>query len=357
MFRLIGNALIFFICALIQFNIFGITQINIVIMLIAFIISVMGINMRNTLIYKVCISIYLITCLFTTLLIPYIPVMLWIVTVTKINFINILAIFNIIIIVRSCNHTLLFYIVIVSALTIFISHILTKLDELTNKLKLLRDSSREHEIFIEEKNLELLKRQDAEIYTATLKERNRIARDIHDNVGHILTRSILQTGAIKTINKDENLAEPLNTLHDTLNTAMTNIRESVHDLHDESIDLKSAVSEIIKNIDKIKITFDYDMGKNIPRNIKYCFINVVKESINNTIKHSNADTINIILREHPGFYQLLIEDNGKNININHQNGIGLGNIQDRVNSLGGNMKISTDKGFGLLISIFKERNN
>lgn len=45
--------------------------------------------------------------------------------------------------------------------------------------------------------------QDYEIYLATLKERNRIAREIHDNVGHMLTRSILQLGALSVINKDE----------------------------------------------------------------------------------------------------------------------------------------------------------
>ena len=173
----------------------------------------------------------------------------------------------------------------------------------------------------------------------------------------MLTRSILQIGAIKTINKDEMLAEHLNNLHDTLGTAMTNIRESVHDLHDESIDLRNAILDIINPIKGPDITFDYDMSKNIPKNIKYCFISVVKEAINNTIKHSNADKINIILREHPGFYQLLIEDNGKNININYQSGIGLGNIEDRVKSLNGNIKILTDDGFKILISIVKERAN
>ena len=58
-------------------------------------------------------------------------------------------------------------------------------------------------------------RQDYEINLATLNERNRIARDIHDNVGHLLTRSILQIGALLTIYKDNTIKEGLNSIKDT----------------------------------------------------------------------------------------------------------------------------------------------
>ena len=44
-----------------------------------------------------------------------------------------------------------------------------------------------------QKNKDLLEKQDYEIHVATLKERNRIAREIHDNVGHMLSRSLLQS--------------------------------------------------------------------------------------------------------------------------------------------------------------------
>ena len=62
-----------------------------------------------------------------------------------------------------------------------------------------------------------------DIHAATLKERNRIAREIHDHVGHMLSRSILQLGAILAINKDEKLDIPLRGLKDSLDTAMNNI--------------------------------------------------------------------------------------------------------------------------------------
>lgn len=245
------------------------------------------------------------------------------------------------------------YIIILCLICALFQYEIHRSDGLKNELKALRDNSKEHEMIVEEKNRTLRENQDAKIYMATLKERNRIAREIHDNVGHMLTRSILQVGAIKTINQNEALVSALDDLHGTLNTAMTSIRSSVHDLHDESIDLYSAISEIIAGIDGLDITFDYDMGENIPKDIKYCFISVTKEALNNILKHSNATKMDILVREHPGFYQLQIQDNGTNIKLEPEHGIGLTNIKDRVKSLNGNLKISTDSGFKILISIIK----
>ena len=95
-----------------------------------------------------------------------------------------------------------------------------------------------------ERNQALIEKQNADIHAATLSERNRIAREIHDNVGHMLTRSLLQVGALKVIAGDDSLDEPLTELQNTLNTAMTNVRTSVHDLHDDAIDLESTLWEI-----------------------------------------------------------------------------------------------------------------
>ena len=71
-----------------------------------------------------------------------------------------------------------------------------------------------------------------------MQERNRIAREIHDNVGHMLTRAILLLGAVKTINQDQKITDSLTLLEDTLTQTMDNIRSSVHNLHDNSIDLQ-----------------------------------------------------------------------------------------------------------------------
>ena len=229
----------------------------------------------------------------------------------------------------------------------------SKLLEAEDRLHKLRDESMENSILYKLRNDELIERQNYEINVATLRERNRIAREIHDNVGHMLTRAILQTGALKVIVRDEDVKKQLEDIGDTLNTAMDNVRTSVHDLHDESVDMKKAVGEIISAFPGLDIELSYDMGINIGNNIKYSFIAIIKEALNNTAKHSNGNKVKINMTEHPGFYRLVISDNGTDIPDNYTGGIGLTGIAERVRQLKGNLNISTDKGFTISISVMK----
>lgn len=229
------------------------------------------------------------------------------------------------------------------------------LEMTVTKLTLLRDEIAGKNRQLGEQNLRLAQAQDNEIHLATLKERNRIAREIHDNVGHMLTRSLLQSGALIVINKDEQLREPLESLKSTLDSAMTSIRESVHDLHDDSIDLKRVIEDSIKTVDsRFTVTLDCDVNEHMAGNVKLCMIGVVKEGLSNAVKHSNGDSISIIVREHPAFYQLMLEDNGSCTEIK-ESGIGLKNMRDRVEALKGRISFTPSaEGFKIFVSIPKQ---
>lgn len=225
----------------------------------------------------------------------------------------------------------------------------------------LKDSSTELRLAMQKRQQDLLEKQDYEIHLATLQERIRIAREIHDNVGHMLSRSILQMGALQTIHKEEPLHGQLVAINDTLSQAMNNIRESVHDLHNESLDLKQALREVTDEFrDKYEIAFTYDMSAAVPRNVKYCFLAITKESLANVVRHSNATRVSLYFCEHPGFYQMLVEDNGTDIKVKEAqiakaqvSGIGLSNMRERVEALGGTIAFLTDKGFEIRISVPK----
>lgn len=249
------------------------------------------------------------------------------------------------------------YILFIGLLGLLIAFILLNNSEAYEKLEALykqtRDDSAERNILLTEKNHGLLEKQNYEIYTATLQERNRIAREIHDNVGHLLSRSILLVGALRLSRLESTLTDSLITLDTTLNSAMDNIRNSVHDLHDESINLEAAVKSLLKDFSLCPVSLDYDMGQNIPRDVKYSFISITKEALFNAMKHSNATHINILLREHPALYQLCIEDNGT-LKHPYSSGIGLINMKDRVSSLKGHIQITAEEGFKIFITIPKE---
>ncbi|MFZ5351851.1 MAG: sensor histidine kinase [Bacillota bacterium] len=219
---------------------------------------------------------------------------------------------------------------------------------------MLRDSTKEIYIKLEKQNKELSDKQDNEISLATLKERNRIARDIHDNVGHLLSRSILQIGALLAVYKDEQANKNLLMLKKTLSEAMDSIRSSVHDLHDESINLRTEIQKLIDGFSFCPAKFEYEVETSPKREIKYCFITITKEALSNIIKHSNATCVIVLVREHPAIYQLVIQDNGTQVDFISEKGIGLKNISHRVAAVGGNINISTDKGFRLFISVPKQ---
>lgn len=227
-----------------------------------------------------------------------------------------------------------------------------------NTLKERVHNLQDEKSYLKQKNMqnheELIRKQDYEVHAATLTERNRIAREIHDHVGHMLSRSILQLGAILAINKDEKMDVPLRGLKDTLDTAMNNIRESVHDLKDDALDLEYMVNEIIKEYSTLKIEFDYDMGQCLSKEIKYCCMAIVKEALTNTVKHSDGDMVSIVMREHPALYQVLIEDNGSGKGSGtDKTGIGLENMRERVGAFNGNIRFSNENGFKIFISIPK----
>lgn len=246
--------------------------------------------------------------------------------------------------------------VVICGLAMLLSCRTNKVEALQRDMIRMRDTSTELNLELREKNKNLREKQDYEIYLATLRERNRIAREIHDNVGHMLSRCILQVGALVTIyKKEETLHEQLVGINDTLNQAMNSIRESVHDLHDDSVDLRQAVDEATRTMQKnYTIRIDYDMSKTVPRNVKYCFITTVKEAMSNVVKHSDADKIEIVLREHPGFYQLFIGDNGSCKSQMGEDGIGLVNMKERVAALNGTIHITHEKGFKIFISVKKD---
>lgn len=205
-----------------------------------------------------------------------------------------------------------------------------------------------------QRNRQLQTAQNDAVRMATLQERNRIAREIHDNVGHMLTRALLQTGALAVCVKEEPLKASVAALQKTLDSAMTSIRSSVHKLHDDAIPLEKSVQDCLQPLkDTYHITLTYDISEQIPSIVKLCLLGVLKESLSNVVKHSNGDAIQIVLREHPAFYQLSITDNGTGSHL-QQTGIGLETMQDRAEQVHGLIRFFPEKdSFRVFLSIPK----
>ena len=155
------------------------------------------------------------------------------------------------------------------------------------------------------------------------------------------------------VHKNESVAEELKAVQEGLNESMNNIRSSVHNLHNEALDLKKAIQKLAEANKDFATNFEYDVENDIPMKIKYCMISIVTEGYQNAIKHSNGTKVEITVREHPGLYQLLFSDNGNNAKLK-ESGIGLHNMEERVRELSGTISFSVESGFRIFVSIPKE---
>lgn len=228
-------------------------------------------------------------------------------------------------------------------------------ERLERENRAVRDDAVEANLALERKNQQLQAAQEENMKLATLAERSRIARDIHDSVGHLLARGMIQTGALMTINRNPDMTDGLTGLKDTLGSAMNSVRESVHDLHDESLDLYSEVRSCLSGFDSFEVNLNYDMGDEAPHAVKTCFVAVVREALVNISRHSTATRVNISLQEHPGFYQLAVTDNGTPISASGSAGRGMGleNMRKRAEALGGRFSLQTSGGYSIHITIPK----
>ena len=215
------------------------------------------------------------------------------------------------------------------------------------------------------KSRELMERQDYEIENATLNERNRIAREIHDTVGHLLSSSILQIGALLAIAKDDTVKMYLEQIKDTLTEGMDSIRNSIHNIHDDSMNLEGKIRELAKNYTFCQVKINYKINNDFTMKQKYTILFIVKEAMTNTMKHSDATIINMTFAEMPGFYKIIIEDNGTGKNGDMElssevirekkKNMGLVGMYERVMELNGIINIEQREGCRIYITLPKNK--
>ena len=351
--KLFDKMIILFICLSIYLHNVTNNYLIVPILVCIFLTSIISYrdNDKILIILSMC---FLILCLFNSDYLFFIPLICYDLFSYRIKWLWSILIFPILIYHFEISTLSIFLILSYTFISYLLSYRTKSFDHIKKNYYYISDSANELSIKFENKNRELLEKQDYEINLATLRERNRIARDIHDNVGHLLSRSILQIGALLALNKDENINLNLKLVKNTLSEAMDSIRNSVHNLHGDSIELHVEIQQLTDNFEFCDIKLDYDLESNPINKIKYSFISITKEALSNIIKHSNATEVSIFLREHPSLYQLIIHDNGSNIRYNSENGIGIKNIKDRVTSIKGSLNISTDSGFKIFISVPKK---
>ena len=231
---------------------------------------------------------------------------------------------------------------VLSVAAILLSLRTAQLEREQRRMRRIRDELQERALALEARNRDLADRQDYEVELATLAERARIAREIHDNVGHQLTRASLQAEALRVVHADEpGVAADFADVKHTVDEALQLVRTSVHALNDNAVDLSVQLERIVEGArsdggPQIELEV---MTEHAPANVANCFAAVLREALSNTMCHACAHAVTVRCMEHPSFYQLIVTDDGtggtRTGGRGVAEGMGLDSMRERIEALGG----------------------
>ena len=194
-------------------------------------------------------------------------------------------------------------------------------------------------------------------------ERQRIAKDLHDGVGQMMSAAKMNLSAfeseIKFSNKEQEISfEKIISLVDD---SCKEVRNVSHNMMPNALlknSLAAAVREFIDKLDKKTLqvhVFTEGLDERLDTNVETVLYRVIQECVNNVIKHAGADTLDISVIKDADGLTATIEDNGAGFNTADAkkfDGMGLKNIRTRVEYLKGTVDFSSTLGKGTLVAIY-----
>ncbi|MET0635389.1 MAG: sensor histidine kinase [Chitinophagaceae bacterium] len=214
--------------------------------------------------------------------------------------------------------------------------------------------------------LEIMNQQELAtraVIEAEEKERQRIARDLHDGVGQMMSAARINLSAFEAEKTFENMGQQIafNKIVGLVDESCREIREVSHNMVPNALlkhSLAAAVSDFLDKINQKSIRihlFTEGLDKRLDSNVETVLYRVVQECVNNVIKHASASSLDIsIVRDKDGI-SATIEDNGTGFDTSLKNdftGIGLKNIQARIGYLKGSFDLNSAPGRGTLIGLY-----
>lgn len=195
---------------------------------------------------------------------------------------------------------------------------------------------------------------------ATLQERNRIAREIHDSLGHALTAQSIQleNALLFCQSNPEKTQVFLSQAKHLAAMALQEIRQSVATLRLNPLQgrsLEDAINCLIQDVQsRINITPDYEISLIDPLSteIEIAIYRIIQEALTNICKHSEATKVTLQLRSRLERLYLLIEDNGKGFDPEQNTtGFGLQSMRERTTALRGTFYINSAIALGCRITV------
>ncbi len=227
----------------------------------------------------------------------------------------------------------------------------------------LRRTQAQLESRVQERTAELntayqsLRQLSAQLLHSQDEERRRLARELHDSAGQLLTAIKMNSAVFQSVPQDSPVAQAATDNAVLIDQVISEIRTISHLLHPPLLDevgLPSALRWYVDGFsERSKIAVDVDIADDIERlgnDMEIAIFRVVQESLTNVHRHSGSSSASLRFSREDGHVRLEIQDAGKGIPLEKQLaltssgqlGVGFRGMRERVHQLGGNLDVQSD---------------
>jgi two-component system, NarL family, sensor kinase len=197
------------------------------------------------------------------------------------------------------------------------------------------------------------------IIEAEEKERGRIAQELHDGLGQMLSTARLNVAGLEdsVVEEDKQYLEKSLKIIDDACVEVRNISHNMMPNALMRLGLISAIRELVNNVNSsktLKIDFSSNVKESLGKSLDITIYRIVQEVLNNMIKHAKADHINLDLNRNGKNLIINIKDNGIGFNtdeLKESKGMGWKNIFSRVSMLNGTIELNSKPKEGTIVYI------
>ena len=207
-----------------------------------------------------------------------------------------------------------------------------------------------------------LRRLSAQLRTAQESERKHLSRELHDQVGQMLTGLRMELAALARLNwsADSDIAASITHAKSTVEQTLKLVRNIAMLARPSMLDdlgLTPAVSWLAKEFSRstgINVEAQTDPAADaLPETYRTCIYRVIQEALTNAARHANARRIDVTLKSDGAAIRLAIEDDGVGFDpaAKKRNGIGLLGMEERVRELAGHFAVKSVPGNGTRVEV------
>ncbi len=195
-------------------------------------------------------------------------------------------------------------------------------------------------------------------------EKKHLARELHDGINQLLVSSKCHLELLSNKIDQPELQQHLVKSQHSLMTAINEVRHISHQLRPSALDdigLQAAMNSLLQDFKahsgvEVESSLTTASGK-LKSEVATTLYRVAQESLTNIGKHANANKVSVILQQMGNMLQLIIRDDGVGFDVStamRKQGIGLRNMRERVEFIGGDFEIESEPGFGTEITVLLE---